>query len=126
MKLTSTNLESVLLSCLFKDGEDTTTHIKGEGVMIRIGFHPERLESQKENIKSMLTQLPIEFQRSGGGGWSFLNACNDCNGEQWADLHETIDKLVALGIASKQLEFLMPREIWSALPGGMPYMVVNN
>jgi hypothetical protein len=29
-----------------------------------------------------------------------------------------------LGIATKQAEILLPREMWPALPGGMPYIAV--
>jgi len=56
---------------------------------------------------------------------SFLNMCIDKNGNQWADLHRTMDELVALGIATGKLSFLIPREMWSILPGGMPYLIVN-
>jgi len=30
-----------------------------------------------------------------------------------------------LGIASGKLSYLMPREMWKVLPGGMPYLVVS-
>lgn len=40
--------------------------------------------------------------------------------------YNTIDQLLAMGIASKKAAFLMPREMWSMLPGGMPYFVVKD
>lgn len=125
MKLNSENLERVILDCLFKEGEDTTNHVLGEGVMVRIGYHPERLKANDDNIKSMLSCLPDSFMKSKGGGMSFLNALETKDGEQWTDLHETIDKLLSIGRASGQITMLMPREMWSALPGGMPYFAVN-
>lgn len=124
MKLTASNVEDTLVNLLFKEGEDTSTAVIVRGVMMHIGFHPERLQEQKENIISMLEQLPETFREKSGGGWSFLNACQDKDENQWADLHETMDKLVCLGLAIRRVAFVMPREMWAMFPGGMPYFVV--
>jgi len=73
----------------------------------------------------MLNQLPDDFKKSGGGGMSFLNICIDKEGNHWTDLHQTMDELVTMGIACQKAAFLMPREMWSVLPGGMPYVVLS-
>lgn len=125
MELNAKNVHDTFLDCLFKDGENTNNHIVGEGVMNKVGFHPERLESHKNDIIEMCEGLPNEFKEKGGGGMSFLNMCNDKNGTQWADLHQTMDELVALGNAIGKMAFLMPREMWGVLPCGMPYLVVK-
>lgn len=125
MKLTSENVSKILNDCLFKEGEDTTKHIVAHAVRLKIGFHPERLESHKQEIIEMLNQLPEEFKASGGGGMSFMNACVDAEGDQWAE-HSNIDELLCLGLAIQKVEFTLPREDWRILPGGMPYFVVNN
>ena len=124
MNLSSENVEKVFVECLFKDGEDTTNHIKAEGVMAKIGFNPERIKLHKKDISDMLKELPEQFQKDTGGGWSFLNACNTKSGIQWTGLHQTIDKLLCLGLASETAKILMPREMWAMFPGGMPYFVV--
>ncbi len=36
-----------------------------------------------------------------------------------------MEALVVLGIASGFVKYPMPREMWSALPGGMPYIVID-
>jgi hypothetical protein len=36
-----------------------------------------------------------------------------------------MDELVCLGLAIGRIAFLMPREMWEMLPGGMPYIVVK-
>jgi len=69
--------------------------------------------------------LPDEFHTGKGGGWSFLDACNDRNGAQWTSLHRTMDQLVCLGHAIGAVSFCLPREMWKILPGGMPYFVVD-
>lgn len=126
MQLTSENVRSVFMSLLFKTGEDTSMHVIGEGALLKAGFHPDRLKEREKDIEDMLLQLPEQFMKSGGGGWSFLNACEDKNGVQWAGLHASIDELLAMGIACKKASYLMPRDAWDIFPGGMPYFVVND
>jgi hypothetical protein len=124
-KLDAGRVEEVFLECLFRDGEDTTNHIRAEGITSTVGFHPDSLESHKAEIEAMLEELPDEFKSSGGGGWSFLNACNDKHGNQWTGLHQRMEQLFQLGIAIGKVEYQLPREMWSVLPGGMPYLVIN-
>ena len=95
-----------------------------EGILGPFGFHPERLESQRSKVVEWLKALPHEFRKSGGGGWSFLNACNQANGVQWTGFHQRMNELFSLAIGLKLAEFQLPREMWSALPGGMPYIVI--
>ena len=124
MELTAENVNKVLTDCLYKEGEDTTNHVAVKGVRLNIGFNPERLEKHKQDIELMLGQLPDEFKKETGGGYTFLNACVTVNKNQWGE-HENVDELLVLGLAIKKVEFLMPREDWKKLPGGMPYFVVN-
>lgn len=125
MQLTAENVHNTLMDCLFKSGEDTTLHKVGEGVMTSVGLHPDRLEAKRTDIENMLSELPEQFMVGVGGGWSFMNACVKKDGNQWADTHQAVDKLVMLGNALGRVQFTMPRELWSALPGGLPYFSVN-
>ncbi len=118
-------VNTIFMDCLFNDGEDTSNHVKAEGITQNVGFHPERLESHRAEIEEMLDELPDEFKESGGGGISFLNACNDKLGNQWTGLHQRMEQLLQLGIAIGKVKCLIPREMWSALPGGMPYYTVT-
>ena len=120
MKLTTENVETVLVDCLFKDGEDTSKAVIGVGVVNHFGFHPERLEFHRQDIKEMLECLPDEFRADKGGGWSFLNGCMTREGEQWGE-QMAVDKLMILGLATKQVSFMLPREMWNILPGSVPY-----
>jgi len=125
MKLTSENVHETFMDCLFKDGESTENHVVSRGVMNNVGFHPQRLEKHRHIIAEMCEELSDEFKEKGGGGMSFLNMCIDRNGRQWADLHQTMDELITLGMATGKMCFLMPREMWNMFPGGMPYVVVK-
>ena len=125
MELTAENVETVFMECLFKGGENSSNAIIAEGITSKFGLHPDRIKEQEENIYSMLKELPEQFQKKVGGGWSFLNACNDKNGKQWTGLHQKMEQLFVLGIACGKAKYLMPRDMWSAFPGGMPYCVVE-
>jgi len=126
MHLTTDNVTKVFLDCLFHDDEPTEGYIKAEGIMRQVGFHPGRLESHKADITDMLLDLPGEFMATGGGGMSFLNACMDKHGEQWTGLHLKMEELFLLGMAVGVVICLMPRDMWTILPGSMPYYVVQD
>ena len=59
-----------------------------------------------------------------GGGWSFLQACVDKNGNHWGE-HSNMEELFCLGIAIGKVESLLPRDMWKVLPGGVPYYVIH-
>ena len=80
---------------------------------------------KKKIIISFLKQLPDEFQLSKGGGWSFLNACIDKEGNQWGE-HKHIEWLIALPNALDLIHFSLPKEMWVLLPGKMPYFVIHD
>ncbi|MGH7218165.1 MAG: hypothetical protein ACREGE_01835 [Candidatus Microsaccharimonas sp.] len=124
--LTPDRVEAIFIDCLYKEGEDTSGHIAAEGIVRTVGFKPERIEEHRQEIHDLLAELPDTFKESSGqGGWSFLEACVDRHGNQWTGMHLTMEQLVQLGIAIKEVEYLMPREMWGMLPGGMPYFTVK-
>jgi hypothetical protein len=121
-------LNLVFLYCLFSKEEINDgipeNAVKVEGIVRSFGFHPDRLEKQRETVKDWLLTLPQEFRKEVAGGWSFLNACQDKNGSQWTDLHVRMDELFCIGMGLNLVRLLLPREMWKVLPGGMPYYVV--
>lgn len=123
--LNAAAVEEVFLSCLFREGEDVSNAVQAEGVISTFGFHPERLNNSRTAIQALLAELPLPFREGEGGGWSFLQACETKNGDLWGE-HRNIEQLMTLGLATGDVEYLMPREMWSALPGGVPYFVVKD
>lgn len=118
-------VNAIFMDCLFKEGEDTGERVKVEGVIRDVEFHLGRLESSRAEIEALLNELPGEFRESVGGGWSFLNACNDKHGNQWTGLHLRMEQLFQLGIGIGKVKSLVPREMWSVLPGQMPYYAIT-
>lgn len=116
-------LQDVMRHCLYKEGEDASNGKEIKGVINGYLLNPDRVKEKKPQIDAMLVQLPDEFMKSKGGGWSFLQACETRDGELWGQ-HVDIEALVVLGIAAGSVEYLAPREMWGSLPGGMPYFAV--
>src|SRR5580698_3030512 len=120
-------LHSVFLDCLYRNEEIEANQnqipegtVLVEAIQATIGFHPDRLESHREEVRNMLSDLPLQFRKGIGGGWSFLNACNDKDGNLWTGEHKTVMELVALGIGLGLAGYCLPRSMWDALPGSMP------
>lgn len=126
----SEQLETVFGDCLFKDEEITEGKIPEgailvEGITRKFGFHPTRLAEKRQVVVKWLNALPHQFHKDGGGGWSFLNACNQENGVQWTGFHRSMEQLFCLGIGLGFVKCQLPREVWVTLPGGVPYYVVD-
>lgn len=120
-KLTAENVERIIKDSL--NGKEDGAIIV-DGVIRKFGFSPDKIAAHKDEIVGMLHELPSEFQMSSGGGWSFLNMCMTRDGIQWGE-HRDMEGLCALAIAADAGKFLMPREMWEMLPGGMPYFGVT-
>jgi hypothetical protein len=119
----SNKVEELFLNCLFKEDENVEDYdpIIVEGIMATFGLHPDRVRAASDEIKSWLQELPEEFQK----GWSFLNLCVTKDGQQWTGLHMICEQLMVLGMAIGKIKYCVPREMWSVLPGGMPYIFVE-
>src|SRR5260370_37754649 len=123
--LTAERVEELFRQCLAATaGQEDAITI--QGIVNAAAFRPEAIENHQEDIGRLLAELPEPFQESGGGGWSFLNACNDRHGHQWTGLHTTMAMLFGLGLGLGLVECLLPRDLCEALPGGMPYYIIKD
>lgn len=134
-ELNTENVDRIFTDCMFRSHEEYG-ECKKEGlhVFVRsiqnpnviVGFHPERIEAHRMEIREMLLQLPDGFFKDKGGGSSFIQAACVKNGELWTGFHTEVEKLCLLGLASKQMRMLTPNtEMWYMIPGGMPYLRVE-
>ena len=108
----------------YEEGTAPPDTVIVKGITTIFGFQPQRLEEQREQVKDWLESLPDQFRASGGGGWSFLNMCEDRDGNQWADTHKGMEGLMCLGIGLGMVEYCVSREHWDSLYGGMPYIII--
>ena len=124
-------VDRIFKVCLFRqneigeDGKPKGEMIEVEGIVSKYGFHSGRIEKYKDKIIEFLDELPAQFHKYHGGGWSFLNLCNTKDGEQWTGFHLQMEQLVCLGMAIGKVKYCLPKEVWPSLPGGMPYVVID-
>jgi hypothetical protein len=120
-------VNELFMDCLYEEKdlpEDKSTPkdaVLAEGLTLNVGFHPEKLKSHRQEIIEVIKEMPDAFIKGKGGGHTFLNLCEDRNGNLWAQ-HQTMEELVLLAIASELGGYCLPRETWSTLPGGVPYV----
>lgn len=130
MLIDTKELDTAFRSCLYDNdeikepGKVPADAVVVPGITRTFGFHPGRLEATREKVRGWLDALPETFKQNSGGGYTFLAACEDKEGNQWGE-HQNMEQLFCLGIGLKLAEYCAPREVWSVLPGGMPYIVVK-
>jgi len=112
------DVNNLVLACL--NGKEEGALVI-DGIVTTFGFSSEAIAANRSEIKALLDKMPIQFHKNGGGGWSFLNLCMDRNGDQWGE-HTHMEALCCLGIAAGFAHWMMPREMWPMLPGGVPYV----
>lgn len=130
MKLTSENVSNTFKHCLWS--EEEIKELGGEnqaiekstcvtGISANYAFNSERLASSKNDIKLMLEQLPCVF----ADGMSFLNACDNKDGEMWTGSQKVMEEIFVLGMAAGFVKECFSRDMWPMLPGGVPYYIVD-
>ncbi len=129
--INATEVNDVFETCLFREnevenGKPKPEMIEVQGITNRFGLHKERVNKHKEKIIKFLKELPENFFEGSGGGWSFLDLCNDKNGRLWTGEHRVMQSLVCLGIAIGKVRYTIPKEAWATLPGGMPYVTISS
>lgn len=125
MELNAENVDKIFMECLHDPGENADGAPIAEAIKLRVCFNPIRLKANEGSIRELLNFIHPNFHKSKGGGWTFLNFCLDRDGDTWTGLHQIMDKLLALGLATEMITFTMSREMWSALPEGMPFLTID-
>jgi len=121
----SKRVHEMFKDCLYNDveivnGKPIVDPVLIQGIMSRFGLHSTRLESYREEVKGMLQEIRESFLE----GDSFLNFCTLKDGEQWTGFHDTMQELMCLGLGLGLIEYMLPKEMWRALPGGMPMIKI--
>jgi hypothetical protein len=124
----ATELHKIFLDCLFKDGEIPTDGsipkdaVLVDGIVTNIGFEPNRLKANKPKILELAKSIVTDpFMKGTGDGMSFLQLCEDREGNQWGE-HRNMEQLVLLCKGLGMADYCLPKEFWGSLPGGVPYV----
>ena len=114
-------INKIFRNCLFDKTEEVTDPLMVEGITINVGFNKKKIEDHREEIIDLVDNLHPTFKE----GWSFLNMCLNKDNIQWTGSHQTMQELLLLGLAIEKIEYLLPKEMWSILPGEMPYIKIR-
>lgn len=118
-------LHEIFTDCLFQSDEIAADGIPLvppkiiQGITRQYGLYPERYKKYKDELVSMLEELPDAFKC----GISFLQMPFDKNEDQWGE-HINCEQLVVLGIANDLIMYPFPKDMWEVLPGGLPYIKI--
>lgn len=129
MSIDPSHVQEVYSVCLAEGLSPESPHyVTVEGIVHTTAFDKRKLDAHAEDVAEMLSWLPLPYRPlsvGGGGGWSFLNACDDKDGNQWTGLHWTMEMLFQLGIGLGMADWILERDMWPVFPGGMPYVSVT-
>ncbi len=136
MKDYANQITTVLIDCFYR-GEEIKDDASGqpilpedaviiEGMTMKFGLHPDRVKAHAAEIHDLIAKIVADdFLVGKGGGYTFLNLCMDRDGEHWGE-HKNCEELIVLGMAVGRAGYCLPREVWSVLPGSVPYVWFSN
>jgi len=129
MSIDPGRVEEIYRDSLAEDlAPEDVNYVVIEGIVHQTAFDKTKLQAHYDEVAEMLSWLSMQYRPpavQGGGGWSFLNLCEDKDGHLWTGLHWTMEQLVQVGIGLGLAAWLGPRKLWQAFPGGMPYVSVT-
>jgi len=123
----SKELNAIFLDSLYKDHEITPGQtpegaVLVSGIVTNVGFEPNRLNANKPKILELAKAIVTDsFLKGKGEGMSFLQLCEDREGNQWGE-HRNMEQLVLLCKGLGMADYCLPKEMWNVFPGGMPYV----
>jgi len=125
----ATTVHELMKLCLFKDAEldggPPKDAIFVQGIVQSFALHKGRIEENKDILRKLAKEIiKDEFLKNGGGGFTFLHLPQSRDGELWCE-QRTAEALFCLCKAAGFAEYCIPRDLWPALPGGVPYVIFD-
>lgn len=122
IRLNVENVQHIFNRCLYTpECSCSTEPLTVQGYNSDFVFNPDMLQLEKSNIEELLKQLPENFKE----GWSFWEMYRTQDGYNWTNAAKNMEALMVLGIAIKKIRYVLPKNLWWSLPGGAPYVVIN-
>lgn len=147
MELTTDNVDAIAKRCLMDGNDERVAPLKEmissgasmadvdaaavekglipvRGIARNFMFDAEKIEKNREDIASLLSHTDPGFHKDTGGGATFMRLSVDKSEKIWGS-QQTAEVLMCLAIAARYGSYCMPRDLWGALPGGVPYVVFD-
>jgi hypothetical protein len=123
--LTADRVRNIYSLCFRPEGSRPKFNTTVQGALLRHTFSVKLIQRYREDIIRMLLSLPAGFRTDERGGGSMMTMNIRGDKTPWTNTVPDVEKLIALGLASGLLSFCAPRDRWSKLPGGVPYVRVD-
>jgi len=116
------HVDAMVKHSLFSQGEEERDRVIVDGFVQTFAFHRDRLEANRSAIKILIRDVVDDtFLLGGGGGNTAIYLTVDRTGQNWAD-QATAEAFFCLAAGLGLATYSVPRELWVAMPGGMPYI----
>jgi len=100
---------------------DVPDSILIHGTLDVFSIDPSKVD--RTQVIDWLNQLDDAFMDNAGGGMSLMNMVETKDHELWGEQYHA-DQLYVLAAALGLAAYSLPRPVWPALPGGMPYITI--
>lgn len=117
-------VNEIFRACLHCEGDNPLTSRPVQDISYEaVRFSQARLDNHRNEIHELVSQLHDKFREDSGA--SFANIQINRNGARWTTFEQIQERLVQLGVAIDEIEFVHPRRFWPALYKGMPLLRVK-
>jgi hypothetical protein len=117
-------VNAVFRSCLHQDGDDPFKTVPVQHITHQPArFNQHRLDTYRDGIHGLVSQLPDRLRETGGG--SFVYVRLDRNGSLWTRFEPIRERVVQLGVAVGEIQFVYERRYWIALYKELPYVRIG-
>lgn len=117
-------VNTIFRDCLVRDGDDQSKVYPVQHITYEIArFSQDRIDQHRQEIHNLVSQLPEKFNNDGGA--SFIGTRLNRIGERWTRFEQIQERLVQLGVAIGEIEFVDPRSTWPTLAEGKPRIVIK-
>ena len=118
IELTKDNVYNIFYDCLINNNEECD-YKEVEVISSIFRFNKDKLKQYKNDIFNLIEQLPDMES-----GIAFMNLYLKKDSTKWGSLVDA-EYLLALGLATENLVYFLPKEMWPMLPFGMPLILRN-
>ncbi|MGZ3773013.1 MAG: hypothetical protein ACXVCY_04505 [Pseudobdellovibrionaceae bacterium] len=99
-----------------------------QGYTVDVMVDTECVSKYKSELINLISQVDKKFlvdsTEPEAGGYTMLGLTRNALGEEWFD-YPTAERFVIICMAIGKAKYCFPRERWSELLGGVPYVVFN-
>lgn len=115
-------IHDAFMDCLCKsEDKNPDNQMVIEGITCKFALNPTRLETKRELVQQCINNLPTQFKE----GYTFMAMPMTKSGAQWGE-QANAQELLVMALGLNLMKYCFPKEYWSILPGGVPYVQTTN